>query len=172
MAENVDDIDKDMEVTPPTTFQEMYEFFLAGITDDMFMELTKEDTEQLLEEILIAAVPKFEFPHWAHPFKLDYANKCFTTRLSVEEMTIIRYYMIAEWLSYQLATVDLIRQKYSSTDFSFTSQANHMKALISMKQEFEQKARHAERLYCRRYEDSKGHIRSSFGLIMEPVKWH
>lgn len=46
----------------PTTFQEMYEFFLAGITDDMFLELTKEDTEAMLEEILIAAMPHFEFP--------------------------------------------------------------------------------------------------------------
>ena len=163
MTENVDDIDKDMEVTPPTSFQEMYEFFLAG---------TKEDTEQLLEEILIAAVPKFEFPHWQHPFHLDYENKCFSTHLTVEEMTIIRYYMIAEWISYQLATVDLIRQKYSSSDFSFTSQANHMKVLITMKQEYEQKAFHAQRVYSRRYEDKKGNIRSSFGMIMEPVKWH
>ena len=24
-----------------TTFEEMYDFFLAGITDDMFMEMTK-----------------------------------------------------------------------------------------------------------------------------------
>ena len=35
-----EDIDKDMEVTPPTTFQEMYEFFLAAITDDMFIDKT------------------------------------------------------------------------------------------------------------------------------------
>ena len=41
----------------PTTFQEMYDFFLAGITDDMFMELTYEDTQEMLEEILIAALP-------------------------------------------------------------------------------------------------------------------
>ena len=134
------------------------------------MELTKEDTEKLLEEILIAAVPKFEFPHWAHPFTLDYENKCFSTCLTVEEKIIIRYYMIAELISYQLATVDLIRQKYSSSDFAFTSQANHMRALITMKQEYEQKARQAERLYCRREEDSHGHIRSSFHLIMEPIR--
>jgi len=46
----------------PTTFQEMFDFFLAGITDDMFMEMTKEDTEEMLEEILMAALPWFEFP--------------------------------------------------------------------------------------------------------------
>lgn len=45
-----------------TSFQEMYDFFLSGITDDMFLEMTKEDTEQVLEEILIAALPHFEFP--------------------------------------------------------------------------------------------------------------
>lgn len=52
--------------TPPqkivTSFQEMYDFFLSGITDDMFLEMTKEDTLEVLEEILIAALPHFEFP--------------------------------------------------------------------------------------------------------------
>ena len=67
-----------MPVTPltriepiKTSFQEMYDFFLAGITDDMFMEMTKEDTEAMLEEILIAALPHFEFPRWEDPFDLD-----------------------------------------------------------------------------------------------------
>lgn len=45
------------EVEVPTTFQEMYDFFLAGITDDMFMELTEQDTNEMLEEILMAALP-------------------------------------------------------------------------------------------------------------------
>ena len=54
-----------------TTFKEMYNFFLAGVTDDMFLELTKEDTEEMLEEILLAALPHFEFPRWAEPFDLD-----------------------------------------------------------------------------------------------------
>lgn len=166
-----EDIDKDMEVTPPTTFQEMYEFFLAAITDDMFMELTKEDTEQLLEEILIAAVPHFEFPRWANPFDLDYNNKCFTTCLTMEEKIIIRYYMISEWISYQLATVDLIRQKYTGPDFSMTSQANHMKQLMLMKNDYEQKGLHAQRLYCRRYKDKNGNLRSAFGKIMEKPSW-
>lgn len=41
----------------PTTFQEMYDFFVAGITDDMFMEMTRQDLDELMEEILIAALP-------------------------------------------------------------------------------------------------------------------
>ena len=43
----------------PTTFQEVYDFFLSGITDDMFLEMTKEDTEEMLQEILVAAFPHY-----------------------------------------------------------------------------------------------------------------
>ena len=78
-----------------TTFEEMYDFFLAGITDDMFMEMTKEDTEALLEEILLASLPHFEFPR-KNIFTLDLTNKTFSDILTQEEMMIIRQYMISE----------------------------------------------------------------------------
>lgn len=46
-----------------TSFQEVYDFFLAGITDDMYMEMTEEDTQAVLQELLVAAINSFEFPH-------------------------------------------------------------------------------------------------------------
>lgn len=79
-----------------TTFEEMYDFFLAGITDDMFLELSKEDTHEMMQEILIAAIPHFEFPKGKDLFDIDLKRKRFTAKLSIEEMLIIRYYMIAE----------------------------------------------------------------------------
>lgn len=155
-----------------TTFQEMYDFFLAGITDDMFMELTKEDTEEMLEEILIAAMPHFEFPRWADPFDLDLKNKCFTEKLTSEEMMIIRQYMISEWIGFQLATIDLIKQKYSGSDFKFTSQASHMKQLITLKENYEKQGFHLQRVYCRRRKDDNGIFKSTFGDIMkENTSW-
>ena len=82
------------EVTP---FQEQFEFFLAGITDDMFMEMTREDTEELLEEILLAALPHFEFPLEKNLFdSIDLENKNFGLKLNLEEKMIIREYMISE----------------------------------------------------------------------------
>ena len=153
-----------------TPFQEMYDFFLAGITDDMFMELTVEDTHQILEEILIAALPHFEFPRWADPFDLDFEKKEFTTKLTAEEKMIIRQYMISEWIGYQLATIDLVRQKYSGSDFKFTSQASHIKQLTTMKKEYETKGFHLQRVYCRRAKDHSGQFRSTFSQIMEPLK--
>ena len=85
-----------MSEESPTTFKEMYDFFLAGITDDMFMEMTKEDTAEMLEEILIAALPHFEFPRWTNPFDLNLQEKTFSTKLTSTEMMIIRMYMIVE----------------------------------------------------------------------------
>ena len=45
-----------------TSFSEIYECFLSKITDDMYMELTPEDTLKILKELLLSALPKFEFP--------------------------------------------------------------------------------------------------------------
>lgn len=152
-----------------TSFREMYDFFLAGITDDMFMEMTKEDTDAMLEEILIAAIPHFEFPRWSNPFDLDLEKKEFTTHLDTEEMRIIREYMIMEWLSFQLANVDLVRQKYSGSDFTFTSQASHMQRLLALKKDHEREGFHLQRLYCRRKKDKDGRMRTTFRQIMEPM---
>lgn len=149
-----------------TTFSEMYDFFLAGISDDMFMELTKEDTEEMLQEILVAALPHFEFPRWQDPFDLDFEAKEFTAPLSVEEKMIIRQYMISEWIGFQLANVDLIRQKYSGTDFSFTSQAAHMQRLIQLKKEYETKGFHLQRLYCRRKKGDDGRYYTTMRSLM------
>jgi hypothetical protein len=82
-------------------------------------------------------------------------------------MMIIRQYMIVEWIGYQLATVDNIRQKYSGSDFKLTSQASHMKQLIAMKQEYERKGFHLQRLYCRREIDQNGNYKTTFDSIME-----
>ena len=83
------------ETSSVTTFSEMYDMFLAGITDDMFMEMTREDTLEMLEEILVASLPYFEFPR-GDLFALDLKEKTFSYKLSSEEMMIIRQYMIAQ----------------------------------------------------------------------------
>ena len=77
--------------------------------------------------------------------------------------------MISEWIGFQLATVDLIRQKYSGSDFKFTSQASHIKQLSEMKKQYEQKGFHLQRVYCRRKKRADGRLTSTFSQIMEPM---
>ena len=48
--------------TTITPFSKVYDSFLSKITDDMYMELTEWETFNMLEELLITAIEKFEFP--------------------------------------------------------------------------------------------------------------
>ena len=45
-----------------TTFVDVYNRFLNQITDDLYMELTPEDTLRDLQNLLIDSLPQFEFP--------------------------------------------------------------------------------------------------------------
>ena len=119
-----------------TPFSKVYNSFLSKITDDMYMELTEQDTYNLLEELLISAIPKFEFPR-VNLYDYSLEDKCFYVILSNEEINILATYMIVEWIGQQLASVENIRMKYSGSDFKFTSQANHMQKLLVLKQDYE-----------------------------------
>lgn len=148
----------------PTPFSDIYKSFLSKITDDMYMELTEEDTEKMLFELFESALPHFEFP------RVDifsYGENGYSVQLSKEEINIISTYMVVEWLGQQLASVENTRMKYSGSDFKFTSQANHMAKLQSLKANYTQKGFHLQRLYKRRKADENGIMRSTFGSIME-----
>ena len=166
-----------MRDTTYTRFTEVYQAFLSKITDDMYMELTPEDTYKILKELLMSALPKFEFPKQS----LDYQKKqmqgfdengdpakelAFVNKLTNEEINIIATYMIVEWLGQQLASVENIRMKYSGSDFKFTSQANHMQKILQLKKDYEREGFHLQRLYKRRNLDENGIYRSTFGTIM------
>lgn len=45
-----------------TKFAEVYNAFLSKITDDMYIELTPEDTNRDLQELLLNSLTGFEFP--------------------------------------------------------------------------------------------------------------
>ena len=64
------------QTTTTTPFSIIYDSFLSKITDDMYMELTKEDTIKLEKELLLSAIHKFEFPRFDIT---DYAYETVTT---------------------------------------------------------------------------------------------
>lgn len=154
-----------------TPFSVVYNLFFSKITDDMYMELTKEDTEKMAEDLLSSAIHSFEFPR--KPLDIipssetENGEGCFISDLTKEECNILATYMVEEWIGQQLASVENTRMKYSGSDFKFTSQANHMNKLQSMKKEYERKGFHLQRLYKRRKLDSNGIYRSAMHVIME-----
>lgn len=162
-----------------TNFTVVYDKFLGKITDDMFMELTMEDTSEMLQELLLDAIPLFEFPR-VNLFEYQLASDsteanpisedAFPADLTNEEINILASYMVVQWVGIQLASVENTRQKYSGSDFKFTSQANHLAKLIELKKKYETESFHLQRLYKRRKVDKDGKIVSTFDQIMEVIK--
>ena len=148
-----------------TLFTKVYDAFFRKITEDMYMELTKEDTESMVQELLLSALSWFEFPR-VDINDYDLATGCFNVALSLDEINIISTYMVKEWLGQQLASVENTRMKYSGSDFKFTSQANHMAKLKNLVETYKQEGFHLQRLYKRRKKDVNGIYRSTMGEIM------
>ena len=153
---------EEMETTP---FSFVYDDFFNKITDDLYMELTEEDTKKLLEPMLMAAIHKFEFPRFDIT-NIDNQEKCFNSKLTNEEINILSTYMIVEWLGQQLASIENVRMKYSGSDFKFTSQANHMQKVLSLKKDYEREGFHLQRLYKRREKNEDGIMQSTMSTLL------
>lgn len=175
-------------IKAPTSFVTIYDSFLARVTSDMYLELTEKDTYEMLQDLLINAIPRFEFPrvnlfdyeigYWTDLGTyngIESNNKevpatgwvggTFSYVLTDEEINILALNMVIEWLGQQLDTTENTRMKYSGSDFKFTSQANHMAKLKVMIDAQKQDSVHLQRIYKRRKvtDDS---VQSTMGQIV------
>lgn len=151
----------------PTPFIEIYNRFFGKITDDMYMEWTEEDTKKDLLNILLDAIPGFEFPRFPL-YDYDVNSETFNCHLTSEEINILALLMYNTWLQRQVASVEQTRMKYSGSDFKMTSQANHLAKLMELKKEAERQAHHMQRLYKRRKMiDNNGSIKSNWSTLRE-----
>lgn len=151
----------------PTSFEIIYNKFLGKITDDMYMEWTEEDTRADLKNILLDAIPGFEFPRFPL-YNYDEDMEEFESTLTSEEINIFALLMYNTWLQRQIASIENTRMKYSGSDFKMTSQANHLAKLIELKKEAERQAHHMQRLYKRRkLIDDNGTIKSNWSTLRE-----
>ena len=157
-----------------TPFTQVYNRFLGKITDDMYMELTPEDTVRDLRNLLIDAIPGFEFPR---KNLLDYTiveaenaleeESSFTAELSSEEINILAILMMIGWTQRQVTSIENTGMKYSSSDFKFTSQANHLAKLLTLLQETQRQSHHMQRLYKRRKTDESGRYESNWSILRD-----
>lgn len=164
---------EDVVITTP--FCVIYDKFLSSITEDLYLEYTYEDTCRDAEEILLKAIPQFEFPRFPiYNYNLEEevitqdgekSRGVFNAKLTLEEIDILADLMALEWLSRQILSVDNTRLKYSGSDFKFTSQANHIDKLLKAQDKFAQKNRHIQRLYKRRKVGSDGRVTSNLSVL-------
>ena len=140
------------EVITTTSFLTIYDSFLTRITSEMYMELTEIETIEMLQDLLINSISRFEFPRFdlydyeeGHQDDLGTYNGAesdnkevpatgwvggaFNCLLTPEEINILSLNMVIEWLGQQLDTTKNTEMQYTGSDFKMTSQANHMAKL-------------------------------------------
>lgn len=160
-----------------TPFQEIYERFYAKLTDDLYLEMTPEETERDLIQILVSAIPSFEFPRFPllnYDENYQYYDEAgmeasigrYECKLTREEVDILSDCMLIEWVRRQINSVENTRMKYSGSDFKFTSQANHIDKLIKLKRDTETTNKKKQRLYKRRKIDgSTGMVTPNYSQL-------
>lgn len=150
-----------------TTFETIIDRFLGKITDDMYLELTPEDTIRDAKQFLIDAIPYFEFPRFAlYDYNADLEE--YNIDLTAEEINILALLMKTAWLDRQINSIEVTRMKYSGgADFKLTSQANHLSKLLQLKSENVRESTHAQRLYKRRKFNKDGMVSSNWSCLIE-----
>ena len=149
-----------------TTFETIIDKFLGKVTDDLYLEMTPEETIQDAKQFLLDAIPYFEFPRFAL-YDYDADLEQYNIELTAEEINILAILMKITWLERQIYSVEVTRMKYSGSDFKFTSQANHLSKLLSAKSEAVRESTHAQRLYKRRKFNVDGTVSSNWSCLIE-----
>lgn len=149
-----------------TAFETIIDKFLGKITDDLYLEMTPEETIQDAKQFLLDAIPYFEFPRFAL-YDYDAELEQYNIDLTAEEINIFAILMKIAWLNRQIDSVEVTRMKYSGADFKFTSQANHLSKLLQSKTEAVRESTHAQRLYKRRKFNEDGTVASNWSCLIE-----
>lgn len=176
-----------------TSFVEVYNRFLGKVTDDMYMELTPMDTIRDLRNLLIEAIPGFEFPRKdlsdytittvaksaSEIGEADFVlgeneegekiveSSSFAADLTSEEINILAILMMINWTQRQITSIENTRMKYSGSDFKFTSQANHLAKLLTLLTETQRQSHHMQRLYKRRRHSETGSYESNWSVLRD-----
>ena len=149
-----------------TSFETIYNRFFGKITDDMYLELTYEDTLRDVKQFLLDAIPFFEFPRF-QLYNYDEELEQYNVDLTIEEIHILALLMKTAWLERQINSIENTRMKYSGSDFKMTSQANHLSKLLTLLTEVQRQSHHMQRLYKRRKKDETGQYSSNWSVLRE-----
>lgn len=146
-----------------TPYSRVYNSFLSKVTDYLYGSFTEEELTQDLTNLLDASIVEFEYPKINIRDKNN-ENQLFNANLSYDEIEIISYLMVERWLERQINDIQLIKQRFSNKDFQFTSQANHLIALMKNQERLQKKIVQLKRKYSYRKTSDQHNVADFSGL--------
>ena len=167
-----------------TMFTKVYNRFLGKITDDMYIELTPEDTIRDLQNLLIDAIPNFEFPRQnLFDYEIKTVQKSEDTlteddfvlgvvwgqipddNTQIPDVIVEQSSFSADLTDEEINILALIMMKFTGSDFKMTSQANHLSKLMNLLSEVQRQSFHMQRLYKRRKIGNDGKYSSNWSVL-------
>ena len=97
-----------------TPFSVIINKFLGKITDDMYMELTYEDTIRDAKQILLDAIPYFEFPRF-QLYAFDEEKETYKINLTDELFMHPSNYYLLDWIGLGKEKKKIYNYKYFGT---------------------------------------------------------
>ena len=125
-----------------TSLNKVYDAFLSKMLDDEYANWTRDEVEEDLNSLLLAALPWFKFPRKS----LEIVGDEFIEDLTNQEIQIISTYMKCEWLNRTILTWENVKPLYEEKDFS---QANLIDKFTQMLIQEKDNAKRLEAVYYR-----------------------
>lgn len=125
-----------------TSLNKVYDAFLSKMLDDEYANWTRDEVEEDLNSLLLAALPWFKFPRKS----LEIIGDEFVEDLTNQEIQIISTYMKCEWLNRTILTWENVKPLYEEKDFS---QANLLDKFTQMLIQEKDNAKRLESVYYR-----------------------
>lgn len=159
-----------------TLFKTVNDAFFTQITDDMYLEITEEETNRDLKGLLMASILLFEFPEHVLTYKtivneLLEEIDVFDNDLTLEEINILAQGMVTIWLQRQINSIEKMRQITSGADFKISSQAAHLRQLQNQYTAAMERHWHLQALASRRRVSRDGkRYETAFDLFVKPLR--
>lgn len=115
-----------------TPYTEIFDAYFLKVKDDLYGAMEREELEIELKKILQAALPRFLYP------KVDLNiqdEDGFVEDLTNEEIQILASLMNLIWVESQVSDIGITRQVFRDHDFQLTSQASHLRSLLTLRGE-------------------------------------
>lgn len=125
-----------------TSLTKVYDAFLSKMLDDEYANWTRDEVEEDLYSLLLAARPWFKFPRKS----LEIVDDQFVEDLTNEEIQILSTFMKCEWLNRTILTWENVKPLYEEKDFS---QANLIDKFTQLLKEEKDNAKRLEAVYYR-----------------------
>lgn len=146
-----------------TPYSIVFDSFLSKVTDYTFADYVDEELEDELTKLLNSAIIEFEYPKVNIRDKND-SSKLFNLDLSVDETEILGYLMVDRWMDRQIYDLNLFAQRFSTKEFQFTSQANHLDSLMENQKKLQTKIKSLKKKYSYRKMGDQYNVADFSGL--------